>query len=326
MPNPTQGSVHVNRPLTEISIANVQEDNSFIADQVFPTVPVKQKSNLYFLYDQGDLMRLEDTERAPGTESKGGGFRLSTATYTCKRHSWHKDIDEETRENMDDPLDGDRDATIYVTGVLRRKRDQIWANAFFTTGVWTGDQTGVAGAPGANQFQQFDQSASTPITVFRAYKTAIHTRTGFMPNTLVMGREVLDKIADHASIVDRLKYTMKATGKLVEEVLAEILGVERLLVGDAIKNTANENATKTMARIFGKSALLCYSAKNPGLMQPSGGYIFSWAKFDRVKKGGAAMKKIRIEEKEVDRIEGDMYYDPKLVSADCGIFLATAVA
>ena len=52
MPQPTASDVHVNMPLTNISVAWMQNQQEFIADRVFPTVPVKHRSDRYYVYDR----------------------------------------------------------------------------------------------------------------------------------------------------------------------------------------------------------------------------------------------------------------------------------
>ena len=59
MPNPTFSDVHVNRPLTNISVAWIQEESAFIADKVFPSVAVQKQSDRYFVYFREDWYRDE---------------------------------------------------------------------------------------------------------------------------------------------------------------------------------------------------------------------------------------------------------------------------
>jgi hypothetical protein len=90
MPQPTAGDVHVNAALTNISVAYIQSAEGFVADKVFPIVPVDQQSNFYYTYTQNDWFRDEAKPRAPGAESAGGGFSLSTATYSAVVEAWHE--------------------------------------------------------------------------------------------------------------------------------------------------------------------------------------------------------------------------------------------
>ena len=70
---PTANQVHINRPLTNISVAYIQDDTHFIAGKVFPEIPVDKKSDLYFRYKKEDWFRDEARPRADGTESAGSG-------------------------------------------------------------------------------------------------------------------------------------------------------------------------------------------------------------------------------------------------------------
>src|SRR5579885_1409156 len=90
MPQPTLGDVHVNRPLTNISVAYSQESAGveFIADRAFPAIPVEMKSDLYYTYKRADFNRDEMQQRALATESAGSGYGLDSTgptPATCGR-------------------------------------------------------------------------------------------------------------------------------------------------------------------------------------------------------------------------------------------------
>jgi hypothetical protein len=325
MPKPTPGDAHVNAALTNVSIAYVLDaGRSYIADQVFPVVPVQKQSDAYFLFSQEDFLRIEAKERAPAVESAGGGYALTTATYSAKVYALHKDVDDQLRSNADPAVDPDDAAAEYITQQLLLKREKLWASAYFTTGVWTGDQTGVAAGPIANQFLQWNDAASTPIEDIRTQARVIQKRTGFYPNRLVLGPEVYDKLADHPDIIDRIKYTQQAV--VTADLLAGIFGIERVLQPEALENTAAEGLAGTYSYVYNKAAQLLYAAPRPSLMVPSAGYIFAWTGFLGASAYGARMKSFRMEQNEADRIEGEMAFDPKVVAAGLGVHFASAVA
>ena len=66
MPQPSLNQVHVDAILTNISVAYMQKAENFIADKVFPAVPVDKKSNLFFKYNKNDWFRDEAKKRAEG--------------------------------------------------------------------------------------------------------------------------------------------------------------------------------------------------------------------------------------------------------------------
>ena len=94
----------------------------------------------------------------------------------------------------------------------------------------------------------------------------------------------------------------------------------------AIENTAAEGASNSHAFIGGKKALLAFSAPSPGLQVPTAGYTFSWNGFLGAGAQGGRIKKFRMEHLESDRVEIQMAFDQKLVSADLGYFWDTIVA
>ena len=317
--------LHVNQLLTNISVAYIQRRDDFVADRVFPIIPVQKQSDRYLVYVKGDWFRAEARERAPATESAGAYFRVdNTPTYAATVHAVHMDIDDMLRANADDPLDLDRDATQWVTQQLLLRREKVWASRYFTAGVWGTDLTGVSAAPAAGQFLQWDQANSTPIDIITDQIVAVTERTGYRPNVLVLGPRVYNALRNHPQILDRVKYTQRAT--VTADLLASLLDVERVLIAWATENTAPEGAADNFQYVFGKHALLVYAAPNPSILQPSGGYIFAWTGYAGATAYGTRIKRFRMEHLAADRIEGEIAFDAKLVAADLGVFFQNAVA
>lgn len=334
MPLPTASDGHVNAPLTNLSVAYVQDQKNYIADKVFPVVSVAKQSDRYFTYSKADLMRIEARERAPGAESAGGGWRLdNTPSYYARKYALHKDIDDDTRANSDSVIDMDRDAVEYLTQNMLMKRDKVFTANFLAASLWTGsvgigggaDGEDLAGgsSSGSNQIKYWSASGSTPIDDIETQSIGMLKQTGYKPNTLVVGAEVWTKLKNHADFLDRIKYTQR--GVVTEELVAQVLGLDRIVVAGAVENTAAEAQTATMAFITGKVALLAYVAPAPSLMKPSAGYIFGWSGL----LGGSAyaprIKKYRMDPLDSDRVEAEMAFDSKLVSADLGVFFSAAV-
>jgi len=329
MSQPTKGDVHVNRPLTNISIAYFQDSSAFIADKVFPNIPVEKQSDAYWVIPRDSFNRDEMRVRAPGTESAGSGYDVDPSnTYYAHVRAYHHDIPDPVRANTDSPLSSDREATILCTHKALINREKNWASKYFAASVWGTDVTGVSGSPGAGQVKQWNDAASTPIEDIRLYKRTIQEETGFAPNTLVLGQDVLDTLYDHPDIVDRIKYGQTAGGPAVVSVadLQALFKIDRILVGAAINNTAKEGATESSAFIMKKGALLCYSAPTPGIMTPSAGYTFSWTGYLGAGANGMRIKKFRMEHLESDRVEIQSAYDQKVTAADLGAFFATVIA
>lgn len=329
MSKPTPGDVHVNAPLTNISVAYMQNPANFVAGRVFPNVPVSKQSDRYYTYDRGDFNRDDMEIRAPGTESAGGGYGIdNTPTYFANVWALHKDVHDQVRSNTDAALDPDREATEFLSHKALIRKEKLFVSKYFTGGIWTSDYDGVSASPGAGQVLQWNDAASTPVQDVKNAADAIQLLTGFRPNKLVLGRPVMTALGEHPDIIDRIKYTSgnDRPAIVTASALAALFEVEEVLVTSAIENTAAEGLTNTHAWIGGKKAGLFYAAPSPGLMTPTAGYTFSWSGFMGAQALGTRIKRFRMEHLESDRVEIQMAMDMKLVSADLGAFWDTIVA
>ena len=141
---PTRQSVHIDRALTNMSVAYMQEEKAFIAAKVFPIVPVMKQSDVYFIYSRADFYRDEAEVRVAGTESAGGDYAITQADpFFCKRWAFHKDISDEDVVNADTPIQPKQDAMDFVMHKLLISREVAWASKFFITGVWGAEVVGV---------------------------------------------------------------------------------------------------------------------------------------------------------------------------------------
>lgn len=327
MPIQPEGStLYISQPLTTISTAYAQAGN-WIADQVFPTVPVSRQGDLYWKYPQGAWKRSIAALRAPATESIGGGWDVTTDSYFANVYAVHKDVDDQTLTNASGGgFDLYGDATRWVTEQLMVKRDQLFAGKYLATSTWTGlaDQTGVSTGPTTNQFLQFDQTGSDPIKTVNAAMLAIAKTTGYRPNVLVLGPSVYIALLNNQSIIDRVKYT--GGGFLTDDVLRQAFGVDKLVVTWTSQNTAPLGAADSVGFINDKNMLLVYAAPNPGLQTLSGGYVFTWDGFLGAGSFGSRIRNFRMEQTQSARIEGEIAFDMKLVSADVGVFFTACVA
>ena len=345
MPQPSVSQVHIDAILTNISVAYLQNTNNFIADKVFPVIPVDKKSNLYFKYTKDDWFRDEAQRRADGTASAGSGYGLTTDTYMADVFAFHKDIGDQTRANADNPLNPDMEATQFVTQRLLLRREVQWSTDYFQGSAWGTNILGVASAAtpvaGVSTYVWSDYVGATsyksnPITDVELAKAYILQTTGYEPNTLVLGYKVFQTLKNHPLLVDRYKYT-QAGAIVTEDLLAQLFGVDRVLVAKAVVNTAQEIGQTTAGVqptavavsnyqfTVGNNALLCYTAPNPGLMTPSAGYTFMWTGVSGGLGTTVGVSRFRMEELKADRVEGEIAFDNKVVASDLGYFWTSII-
>lgn len=326
MPNPTQSDLHINVPLTNVSIAWMQSASTYIADKVFPKVPVQKQSDLYWKYSKSDWRRSDVKRRAPSTESPGTGWNMDTDQYFAHVYAVHKDIDDQLRANADSNFNLDRDSTEFITNQLLLQRDVDWATSFFKEGVWSTNKVGTT------DFVKWSDGGSDPIGDVADLIIEFRRLTGFKPNICVLGAEVMKALKQHPDIIDRIKYTQR--GIVTEDLIATLFDVDELYTsyatiasGEQFPDARVQDAAATYDFITNsKGVLFAYAPSGPSLMTPSAGYTFTWKGYLGGNSQGIKVKRFRMEHISSDRIEAEQTYDMKVVAADLGVFLKDAVA
>lgn len=317
--------VHVDVPLSNLSVAYIQSDTDFIAAKVFPVVPVGKQSDRYYKFKKDTFFRNRAKLWVPGTQMPQSGFDVdNTPTYACDFRAFEHPLRWDILKNADAVLNLDRAASEFVTRVLLLSREVEWASTYFKTGVWGKEYTGVAATPANNQFIYWsDYTNSDPIADFRKARMAVKLATGFRPNTAVMSEEVFEVLADHPVIKELYKYTQASV--LTPELVARALRVEKLVIAGAVQITSPEGAvTEVYDWIFGKHAWLGYVAPRPSIMTPSAGYIFSWNAITQGFEVG--IERIPDRRTKADYIQGITCYDMQVVCPDMGAFFNRAIA
>ena len=326
MPLLTPSAVHIDQPLSNLTLAYVQEQTNFIADKVFPVVGVQRQSDKYYIYDRANMNRTGDVKKlAPRTEVNRIGMAISNDSYFADVYGIGMDFDEQTLANEDAMLEiRAAGAQTLINRVLIQREEQF-AASFFSAGIW-----GIDATP-ANLWS--DYTNSTPITDVTAARRAMQLKSGgFKPNTMVVGKEVRDILINHPDILARLNggATVSNTALITDSKLAEIFEVENFYVMEAVSNSGAEGLAENNGFIGGKNALLAHTPRTSGLMTPAAGLTFAWNNIPGVSNLGItvesfsddALKRMQVAE----HIQVKMSYDMKVVGADLGYFFASVVA
>lgn len=326
MPMLTPSSVHIDQPLTNLTLAYVQDQSNFIADKVFPIVGVAKQSDKYYIYDRAGMNRAgERKPLAPRTEVQRIGMSVSSDSYYADVYGLGMDFDAQTIANEDAALEiRAAGAQTLITNLLV-DREVDFASTFFSAGIWGTDNTP------SNLWS--DYTNSTPIAdVTTARRTMQLKSGGFKPNTMVVGKEVRDILVNHPDILARLNggATVTNTALITNAKLAEIFEVENFYVMEAVKNDSAEGIAESNAFIGGDHALLTYTPSSAGLMTPAAGLTFAWNNLEGVNNLGItvesfsddALRRVGVAE----HIQAKAAYDMKVVGADLGYFFEQVIA
>jgi hypothetical protein len=228
-----------------------------------------------------------------------------------------KIILDEDREDSDVNLE--EATTKFLTQQILIRRDYQLATLLFNSSNWTY----YTGAASSADFVHFSDDSSTPFKTVRTYKRVVQTACGgFPPNTIVVGPEVNDYLAEHPDAEDKIKHTQ--VGVVQNDLLAKAFGVKNYLVMDAVYNTAAEGQTATMANIGGDYMWIGYVAPNPSKYNPSAVYTFSQKKFDNAGVGAPIIERWRNNDPDGEWFRATSKFDMKQTSSAAGVLLVNA--
>ena len=301
--------------MSRISIGYKNPEVNYIADKVFPIVPVDKQSDYYYLWEKGFWFRNHVERRAPGAIYTEGGLELSAVQYVCAQYGLAYPLPREVVANQDVAVNLERTGAEWLADQFMLNREIACSAGVFVASVWGTDLT----LTGATQWSDYE--ASDPLGAIDTAKNTIRAATGVTPNTLILGQQVWDKIKWHPDLVDKFKFTQ--TGILTEPLIAKVFDVPNLMVGSAIYNTVKEGVTFSGAFIWGKEAVLLYVPPSPGLMTPASGYTFVWNQGMGLT---TTIKNIPDDLRNRDVLQGDQFFVHKITGGPLGYRFATAVA
>jgi hypothetical protein len=290
MPQPTPSQGHYDLLLSNLSVAYIQQQQNYIAPQLFRPFPVDYQNGIYMRFPKGYFYRDEVQRRELFGEPPMAGFEIDSLPYHCDEWTIATGLDSTERANATPPYDPERSKIEWLSQQQLIHQDRLWASAYFGTGIWSTDITGVTSSPSSSQIVQWDQSASTPLDDIEHLKIKMALATGFEPNTLVLGRGAFRALKTNPSLVQRWQYTNPDA--ITTDMLARMFELDRVLVTRSVYNTAVEKApgttglgvtstTDNVSMSFladATSAWIGYVDPNPGLMTPTAGLTFVWSR------------------------------------------------
>ena len=319
MSDPTRAMMHLDKPLSDISIGYVPEEASFIGDKVFPSVPVDKQSDKFYIWTKGFWLRNAVEKRTPGDTFPEGRLQLSNDSYYCNEYHLGFPIPDEDRQNQDPGIELETTGAEWLKTQFWLNREIDVASVAFASGSWANYVTG-----GTNFTVWSNYDESDPISDVNLGMQTIQKATGKKANALVIGKEVFDILAEHPNLLEKFKYT--SVGILSPEQVRQALRVDTLLIGEAVyESTAEGAASATRGYIWGKHGLLLHVPKAPGLRVAAAGYTFEW----RIAGAGGltiAIENIREDNRKRDFLTAIHAFDNKVVGSDLGYYFSGAVA
>ena len=304
MPSPTARQSHIDRALTNVSIAYTNA--AYIWDAIFPQVPVAKQTDKFFTFPKAAWFRDETAVRAPGARARRADYTLSTDNYVCVEKALAKQVPDEVIKNSDDPLKPLIRATQYVTDQIFKSIEKDVTDLVFGASTW---------ATSATPDPTWDNDASDPLTDIETGMYTIASAIGREPNVAVIGRGLWRYLKNHPDIIDRLKYgqTPGAGAKVSLDGVAALVGIDKIMVSRSLIDTGDEGAAASLGFIGGAHMAMIYVPSSAALDEPAAGYTFVWK--------GREVNRYREDQEHADVVECLLSWDAKATATDAGYLI-----
>lgn len=279
-------SLYVDRRLTNASIA--YPTDGLIAGQVFPVIPVPDKTGKILEIDRASLIGapLGDDAIAPGQYAPVITESLRDKTYSTVERaesSFLHDDDTAADDAAGQPYRPRLRKTRLVTAVLNVNREIRVATLLNTTTNWA---TGHNSTPAVKWDANGDAIADVTVA-----KRKVKDDLGLLPNLAVIPWEVMTYLANNSTVraltnggatvqnpsVDQSQASMIA-------LMQRIFGIERILVPSAASFGSGGNmkagfqggTPSTTGGLFSDNVWIGYVPLQPEREMPSAGYTYVW--------------------------------------------------
>lgn len=262
----------VNPELTAIAIGYRNTEDSLIADDVLPRVPVPKKFQ-WTKYDQSQGYTVPDTKvgrKSEPTMVDFGGTLVPDEVQDYGLDDLVPNDDVLAWEDMPKPPSGGSVnplalSTMMLTNLVMLDRETRVAGEVFNASLYpAANKTTLSGTS-----QWSDYTNSNPLS---ALMTALDLPL-VRPNKMVIGRAAWTILRQHPKVVQAVYKSFQGAGTISKEQMAELLEIDQILVGSSFVNTARKGQAPTYARVWGKHCSLVYSSLQAAqMMQPTFGF------------------------------------------------------
>jgi len=275
MPQPNIREIIVAAPLADVSIA--YRNKAYIADRVFPIIDRVDPKAKIARYLKGAWFRDEAGIRGPGARAPRGGYPTDYLDIALKEYAFAKEVTDEDRRAASakgaPPLKPDQDALEFCADKIDLSKERRVA-ALIKAAQWSGQAAGGEDAEGG----WAASGTNTFLADVFARKETIRAATGVVPNVLIIDNGTYESLKMEATILSRIQYTQR--GIVTADMIAAILELDEVLIGQAIISTAKETKAGTeftASNVWELNAgkgmgFLFYRPSSPGLKTPSAGY------------------------------------------------------
>lgn len=306
--------------LTNLSIG-IPTDQDYIGDQILPTLRIPLSTVKMPVWGT-EAFRIREDRVGDFSEPDKLDVSLDTTTVEVDGHSFMGPVSRrQQKESMSGPFQIDLDFEVLqaIKAVMALAREKMIADLLTSTtpygATFKQDQNGLTRLWSDNTIDPLDD-------LIPMMESTIPLAAGKRPNVLWMGQPVWAALQQNTIMKNRIYGEGSPQGVLKVAQFADLIGIEKVLVGRAVSKTPGGVNTQ----LWGKNAGLAYVPPTTGRRVPATGYVVEETVF-----GAATEKVFRFPDEKMGASGGDWikrshFYTPVLVFSGSSSLFYNAVA
>ena len=270
----------VDQILSSLVVEAVPSDSQLIADKLFESIEIPERSGTLLIEQTRNFMGAGaglDLERAPGADRVSiGGFDRSSTTFKALIYSAKDSIAMEDIIDSQYPGSEEQRIAKKVARVMKLAKEKRAADLLFGTSNFSNN-------PSTSAFGgKFNASGAEPLSYLHQLKDTVFAAAhGINPDTLVMGRDLFRALARNPEVRGYVGTASAgiASGNLilsdaaVKQVLADVLGIPNIHVGEARVDSAVPGASSSEGYIWTGDSLFMGILKGSDAIVQKGGNV-----------------------------------------------------
>jgi len=246
----------------------------FIGTEIMPIFEVAEQSADYPVIPVEALIKLPASiRRAKRGKYQRGDYEFETGTYSCEEYGWEEPVDDSEANLYRRYFDAEEVAVKRAVDIILRNQEKRIATAVQSTGNITNTA--------AVSTEWSTAATCTPKADVKGGIQALRAATGLEPNAMAISKKVFENLLICAELKDYLQYTnphLMSNMEAQKAMVAQYLGLEKVLVGDAVYDSAKKNKSMSIADIWDDEYALLFrmSSNTNDLRDPILGRSFLW--------------------------------------------------
>jgi len=256
----------------EYNQANASASN--IATSVLGTFNSSVKAGTFSAITREGILKSDSTARAAKSAYARGAHQAEDKAFACIEYGYEEVVDDSERALYASDFDAEMASLVIAAGKIERAQELRTSAAVFNATTWTGASlyTDVSSVPWAT-------ITTDIIGDVIAAKEKVRTGTGMGANALIIGEATMADLLTNTGIKNQFPGAPMITYDMVQSALSSIFGLDRLIVGGAVQNTAAEGQTAVIADAWSNTYAMVAKVANSGdsLSTPCIGRSVLWS-------------------------------------------------